>query len=138
MRYYDAKTGTMVEEVGDLTQRQWPSKELFRFNKSWNKPGHCACCDKPLTKWEGAYYGILSDSCNLYDYEYSFFTSYCEECAKNEAERTRKQSYTTCPPVVSHTDNIKDDGFACECKVYADGVVVESTASSIKDAQRWW
>lgn len=139
MKYYDFETDRMVEQIGDLTKRQWPSRQLLRWNDvSWKAPGHCACCDKPLKEWKGAYYGVFSDCNTLYDYEYSYFTNYCEDCAKNEALRTRKADYKTCPAEVSHTENIHDDGYLCERTVYEDGSVVESTADSIKDAQRWW
>lgn len=123
----------------DLKKRQWSSRMLLRFNDiSWHEKGHCACCNEPIQKWEGEYFGTFSDCNTLYDFEYSYFTNYCENCAKKEAERTRKKNHPSCPPVISHTDNIVDDGYSCERTVYADGSVVESTADSQKDASRWW
>ena len=123
----------------DLKKRQWPSRMLVRIeDQNFMNRGHCACCKKPLEKWEGEYFGTFSDCCTLYDFEYSYFAGYCEDCAKSEAERTRKAYHPTCPPVVQHVDNIRDGGYSCERTVYADGSVVESTESSIKDAQRWW
>ncbi len=123
----------------DLKKRQWPSRMLLRFNDiNWNEKGHCACCNEPIQKWEGEYFGTFSDCNTLYDEEFSFYTNYCEACAKREAERTRKEYHPTCPPVISHIDNIIDDGYPCERTVYADGSVVESTAVSIRAAQRYW
>jgi len=123
----------------DLKKRQWPSRMLVRIeDQNFINRGHCACCKKPLTKWEGEYFGTFSDCCTLYDFEYSYFTGYCEDCAKKEAERTRNSYHPSCPSVISHTDNIIDDRYPCERTIYADGSVVESTADSIKDASRWW
>lgn len=127
--------------MSELTERQWPSKMLVRV-EGWN-PSHKGCClgcnqslqDK---KWEGAFYGTFNDCCSLYDMELSFYTGYCKECAEKEAGRTRQARHKICPPVVKHTDNIVDGGFFCERKVYADGVVVENNADSIRDASRWW
>lgn len=139
MKYYDAKTGTMVEEVEDLTKRQWPSRMLIRFNDiSWNEKGHCACCNEPIQKWKGEYFGTFSDCNTLYDFEYSYFTNYCENCAKKEAERTRNSHHPVCPPVVEHIDNIRDGGYYCERTVYADGMIVESTGDSIRKASEMW
>ena len=139
MKYFNATTGTYVEEEECLTERQWPSRQLIRFNDiNNNAPGHCSCCNKVIKRWEGTYYGTFSDCNTLYDYEYSYFTNYCEDCAKSEALRSRQQRHTTCPRVVSHTENIHDDGYLCERTVYADGSIVESTADSQKDAARWW
>ena len=137
MKQYDVISGTYVEVEVDLTKRQWPSRYLVRV-EGFNifHENCCLKCNQPLTKWKGAYYGTFSDCCSLCDIEYSHFTGYCEECAKAEALRTRQTDHFICPPVISHTDNIVDQGYYCERKVYADGSIVESTADSIRTAMR--
>lgn len=121
----------------DLKKRQWTSRMLVRV-EGWNilNKGCCQCCNQPLKEWKGAYFGTISSYASLYDIEYSYFTGYCEECAKKEALRTRKLNHVLCPPVVSHTENIIDRGYFCERTVYADGSVVESDADSIEAAIR--
>ena len=121
----------------NLQKRQWESRMLVKMAFPFND-GKCECCKKPLKKWSGVYYGVFSDCNTLYDFEYSFETNYCRECAESEAERTRKAKYYTSPMVVNHIDNIRDDGCICERTIYEDGSVVESTADSIKNAERWW
>ena len=123
----------------NLKERQWASRMLVRIeDQNFMNRGHCACCNKPLEKWEGEYFGTFSDCCTLYDFEYSYFAGYCEDCAKSEAERTRKAYHPTCPPVVQHVDNIRDGGYYCERTVYADGMIVESTGDSIRKASEMW
>ena len=123
----------------NLKERQWPSRMLCRFeNMNIFHPGCCNGCNKPIEKWEGEYFGTFSDCCTLYDFEYSYFTGYCEDCAKNEAEKSRKAYHPVCPPVVEHVDNIRDGGYYCERTVYADGMIVESTGDSIRKASETW
>lgn len=110
----------------NLKERQWPSRMLCRFEiDNILHPGCCNGCNEPLKKWKGEYYGTISDNCTVFDYEYSYFTGYCEECAKKEAEKSRKAYHHTCPPVVEYVDNIHDNGRIYERRVYADGSIVE-------------
>lgn len=119
----------------NLKERLRPDKELVRVEGfNWKNWGCCLGCQKPLKKWEGAYYGVFSDFCSLFDIEYSHFTGYCEECAKEKALESRQHNHPTCPPVVERIENIYDGGYLCTRKVFADGSVVESTAESIKNA----
>ena len=120
--------------MDELEQRQWESRYLVRI-ESWDKE-RCQICKKPLQEWKGAYYGVFSDCCSLFDFEYSHYTGYCKECARTEAKKSRESYHFVCPPVVQHIDNIKDGRFYCERKVYADGSIVESTEDSMRYAER--
>lgn len=121
----------------DLTVRKYGHRPLMDW-EDWHKEGKCAKCNNELKQWDGVFYGLVDDCCSVYDRELSYKTGYCKECAMAEAIRTRKLKFFTPPIVVSHTENIHDDGYLCERTVYADGSVVESTADSQKDAARWW
>ena len=118
----------------NITERQWNSRTLFNFKSLAYEEGFCTKCHKPLNEWNGAYYGVINDFATLYDFEYSYESGYCEECAKSEAIRTRNLKHTTCPSIVSHIENIYDNGYLCERTVYEDGMIIESDAKSIEYA----
>jgi hypothetical protein len=108
-----------------LSQRQWPERSLNSYQHNFLKPNCCAGCGRKLKKWAGVFYGVCSDYQNLYDCEYSERTGWCEKCAQEEAERTRKKYKTFDPPVVVKKILFLDSSQQPLLRrIYSDGSVV--------------
>lgn len=93
---------------------------------------NCQKCGKKLAPYKTIYYGVFSNLVELYDWELSFKTSYCEECAKSEARRTKENTPWFDTARATNRYMTFRDQMYLEVTEYSDGSTVQDDVHLIQ------